>query len=73
MTKRTITLRLTHTEAKWIESALAAKLAEHEDSGRYGEEMGIPAYIELSKLAADNMRDLIAHVNAAAHRAACRH
>ena len=73
MIERPITLRLSHAEAKWLETALASKLAVHEDGVQYGEEMGHPAYVKQQRLAVDIMRDLIAHVNAAVHRAACRH
>lgn len=70
--KREVIVRLTHTEAKWIERLVAHRLMEVEAILDDFDESGTRDFVELYKLEMENMATLSIHINNAAHRAATK-
>ena len=70
--KRDILVRLTHTGAKWIERALTHIQQQAEDNRNNAAVHNLDFCYQIAKLDADNMQDLLDHINDAVHRAVKR-
>lgn len=70
--KREVIVRLTHTEASWIERVLTRRLMEVENILDEYDNAEPVDLISLYKLELENMAALSTHISNAAHRAATK-